>query len=1129
MNRLEKAHIFRDRFFGRQDVFANIYYNKEGRKSASPACSRFYKEDCPLRDPSSGITCTTCSVKNYINVSDETVLKHIEGYEEHAFYVLQKDGTINFAAFDFDCKDIAKSGDFDTYSFKDVQRATSILKEWGLPYLIARSTTFGYHVYMFFEEPLNAGRFRGLIQVLLDKAGFLNEFQEYGRPQFEIFPKQISVHGTGLGNPIKPPMIECRFLNITDQSEGRNCLVDDNDVMIPAQYQWATLKDCPKISLKQFDDICKKEDSEDWVAVGSVKQGEVVNSSGKKFGNRSVNTEKRNSLIHGSVEKVIEGCAAFRELLRKVREDGHNPKHEEGFALYHMCINIVDGEKWFDNNIPTWGKTVKDKRQLLQSNEKGYAPWSCKKMQAMGVCNVPGKKCFDKKPAVEIIEGREVILPESQWPEPSPVRYALSKGEDFLLKLINESTEVSKHESLEYKNDEINKIIKRSGVFDDEQRKLLQSHIETLKIKKKSEISKIFHSTAEERQKVEQDATRVFSGSFSIADEDFILTPTGYALVKHGKRGAPSIHVPISNFFIDILEERSVISEENNLNTKKFFGKVTSYPNPNDPHVYDFEISTDDWFDTGAFFKFFGKRCGADFNPRKMDIDLIRQASTYTAQTGRMPDVAPVKKVVHYTSIGWHNKSFYMPSVVIDNSGIRVNDERPVRLPEGLFTSSYDFKILSEAEISSTLHIILNDMLNMLSDNGRGAVMMGLGFTFMTSIHRYIKMKGRPTIWFNGLTGAGKTQLTILLQRFYGANFNEGFNWKTTYLSILGYAHDGRDCLFLMDDYKGEDKEKTSCLEILQHGYDGSFRGALNKDGTQKKVKVSRGLFMMSGEEYPDKHASAAARTVIVNMEKLDTSKTFEKYEKCVDASVNFCGITPLFIHHAITTISQEDIVSRMRTVEFGLVNNGSEQNIRRIAHNLAFVKIGWELFIEMCRDRGLLTQTKTVQLEQECHAFIEVVKQELVVRCNELQAVNLFLSRLRELIISGSVVIDGLDLASGFSQRESIGFMKQNDVNQNTVYILPNKAVEVVRKNSLGSPIIITTASIGNQLKQGEYLTRTGQNGDVQISVRNNHNMTTRVWAVNMQKLGVATKPKLVNFHEDDIDTSLLDSEGVY
>lgn len=1123
MDRLEKARIFRERFFGRQDVFCNIYYNRDGKKSARPSCSLFWQKDCPLKDPSSGITCTNCTIKSPIEVSDNEALMHIEGEEEHAYYVLQKDGTINFAAFDFDCKDLSKTDELNTYTFADVERATKVLRDWGLPYLIARSTTYGYHVYMFFDEPWKASKFRGLIEILLEQAGFLDQFVHDGRTSFEIFPKQIAHFGEGLGNPIKPPMIEKRFTHVADQSEGRNCLVDDNNVMIPADKQWQHLDKCPRITTEQIEALFLKVGATEW-SMPSLK-GEKGSGTGKTIGGRSVNTERRTSLIHGSIEKVIEGCSAMRELVRKIREEKYDPKHDEGFALYHMCLNILDGEKWFQLNVPTWGNTNKDQRQLMQSREKGYTPWSCHKMQEKGICK-PGKKCFDKKPVYEIIEGRQIPKPESEWPEPSPVRYALGKGEDFLLKLINESTEASKEENVETKADKVSDIIKRSAVFDDEQRKVLQRHIETLKIQKKTEINQAFNKAVEERTAQEHEATHEYSGSRYVGDTEYLVTEHGYSIVRPGKKGAPSAHIPITNFLIDILEERSILSEESVLRTKVFYGKFTS-----NNITADFEITTDDWFDATAFIKFFGRRFGTDFNPRKMDIDLIRQIATHSAQTGRPPHVAPVKKIAHYTSVGWYKDAFVMPSIVVDNSGIRVNEERPIKLSGGV-NEHYDFKQLSESETSATLYNILTDFLDGFGN--RRQVMIGLGFTLMASIHKYVKMNGRPIFWLEGLTGVGKTDLTVFFQKFYGSNFTRGFNWDTTALSVMSYAHEARDCTFLMDDYKDSEKERKVCQPVLQHTYDGNFRGSLNKDGSQKEIKIARSLFLMSGEEVPKEHASILARMIIVKCEKFDTSTTIHKYNSIKRHVDNYCGITPLFIHHALTSRSQQELIELMSSIENDLISEVSErQNARRICANLAFAKLGWDLFTEICRNMSMITQKQANELSDECMKIIQGVKYEMLERCSDSQSLTIVIDRLKELLSSDTVSIKGLD---GYDHlhKDAIGFVKSDDTYANTLYLYPVKTIEAVKRYMISSPVTISTSSAGDQLKEGGYLQRTGAKGEAQICVRHK-TLTSRVWAINMQMLGIQTKPTLVqaggNVPEDYIQPTkdpMLDAEGL-
>ena len=80
----------------------------------------------------------------------------------------------------------------------------------------------------------------------------------------------------------------------------------------------------------------------------------------------------------GSIEKVLEGCAAFRRLRGKI-DKNEELNHHEGFALYHMCMNTSDGMKWWEDNSKksNWGVTAKDQQQLEHSLGKNYAPWTC--------------------------------------------------------------------------------------------------------------------------------------------------------------------------------------------------------------------------------------------------------------------------------------------------------------------------------------------------------------------------------------------------------------------------------------------------------------------------------------------------------------------------------------------------------------------------------------------------------------------------------------------------------------------------------------------------------------------------------------------------------------------------------
>jgi hypothetical protein len=121
MNKQEQIKLFRERYFGRQDVYGRQWLQTlpDGtiRKGFCPCCKLFYTDRChiKLRD---GITCARCAIKEYEPVTDESTWKHISGEEAHIIYLVLDDGTIKHAVLDFDMK-IGK--EHLGYTFEDVQ------------------------------------------------------------------------------------------------------------------------------------------------------------------------------------------------------------------------------------------------------------------------------------------------------------------------------------------------------------------------------------------------------------------------------------------------------------------------------------------------------------------------------------------------------------------------------------------------------------------------------------------------------------------------------------------------------------------------------------------------------------------------------------------------------------------------------------------------------------------------------------------------------------------------------------------------------------------------------------------------------------------------------------------------
>ncbi len=225
MNKHEKLSLYRDRFFGRQDVFGRYWSSTTedgGKKSGyAPKCANFWKPQCHLKNKT-GIGCDSCEHKQYVPVTEDSLFEHITGGGAPQIqYVLQTDSTVKFGAVDFDLKPGKEDKGYD---WNEVRKFIDLLDTWKIPYGVARSTTNGFHVYIFIEEFYAANRFRAIIWEAYERVGFMDYARHNIKTIPEIFPKQSYNSSSGLGNGIKTPIIIPQFAK-----ERNGFVTKDND------------------------------------------------------------------------------------------------------------------------------------------------------------------------------------------------------------------------------------------------------------------------------------------------------------------------------------------------------------------------------------------------------------------------------------------------------------------------------------------------------------------------------------------------------------------------------------------------------------------------------------------------------------------------------------------------------------------------------------------------------------------------------------------------------------------------------------------------------------------------------------------------------------------------------------
>lgn len=1080
MDTKEKCRIFRDRFYGRQDVYGKqweLRSKEDGsiRRGYAPVCDNLWKEFCHLK-LKDGVPCTNCDHRKWAPVSEASIAAHIHGESNMLNYVLQTDGSIKYGAIDFDMKE----GKEDKgYGWDDVKKISDILSEWGVAHANARSTGSGFHTYIFFEEFYPSIKFRSFVLELFDRAGFMQYVQQGIKPLPEFFPKQSYAGRDGIGNGIKPPMIEPRF------EKRRNGWVDSYNNFIGQDFppdaaveaQWEYFNSIPKMSTEAMDKVIEANSIE---ILEDIAGGSRSSVQSKVYGGGQ--NSKWQQPLSGSIEKVLEGC----ESLRKVRDkalSGGNLGHHEGFGLFHIAIHTQDGRDWFTANVKGWGENQSDIRQLEQSIEKNYSPWTCKKLQEYGVCPI-NTQCFEKKPPKEIIDGLEVVrndLPKELWPEPSPIRYAFGKGEDYLSKLKAEVLEAKNIKDPTSKYDAIKDLARRVQVFDEEQQKDFKSFVRENKPLKRNEISKIFNEASDVFEVDLKKKMQSRSDTIAHDDNYYVKDEYGYSYVKQVKDGKPKT-IKLCSVDININEIR-VYQEEEKITKTVYIGNVRS---PGLDRM--FEIDTAVWCDNSGFFVFFTNILGADFSPLRQNLEYIRQASlSFSKKNG-------IERKIYLMTQGYYGNTYLMPSCIVDATGVRPNTTQHVELGFKE-TRNLDFKMLSDSEFSEVLLHIKSEFLRTWPEDW---AMVGLAHTLMPGVLKPLGWSKRPTLFYEGLTGGGKSELTHALQNFWGV-FDHIANFMSSPKGVMELGHQFKDACTVVDDFKNLSREQNDAVKkTILHTYDGHVDFKLRRDATFREPRSVRGLYMMSGEEFVTNDAATIARTIIVSTHKHNTKSTQDLYQSVLRMRKHYSGVTARFISWFLgqdfthINIEHESIRSKLRS------DKSDAQNIDRIVNNLSFNVVVWRLFTAFMVESNVMTAGEKENMDDRHWTYMIRLRGELLERCASEQSSEVFLRILSQLLSSGELSIAGM---SENPNKPCIGRVPKDCVG--IVHLFPDVALEQVKNHSKNAPIFGTGNAILRQLDDlGLIAEKDGGRNTKSIKYQGR---VMRVWSLKQSALGVA------------------------
>ncbi len=227
--------VFKSLFKGREDVFA-VRWEKGNKSGYMPA---YFYDPYHLRaHKMNGGTFQNFSEKSYLQLTDEQIQKHLNGFHQIGVYPILQDNTSWFLV-----------ADFDKANWQD--EAITFLnacKEKQIPAYLERSRSGnGGHVWVFFDEPYLAIKSRKIFISILEDSGAFSMFDKSS--SFDrLFPNQDFLSGKGFGNLIALPLFK------PNVEKGNSCFVKP-ETFEAFTDQWNFLQNIKRVSTNHLDKV----------------------------------------------------------------------------------------------------------------------------------------------------------------------------------------------------------------------------------------------------------------------------------------------------------------------------------------------------------------------------------------------------------------------------------------------------------------------------------------------------------------------------------------------------------------------------------------------------------------------------------------------------------------------------------------------------------------------------------------------------------------------------------------------------------------------------------------------------------------------------------------------------------
>lgn len=1145
-----KIDLFRRRFRCRNDVFATRYeylrtetdhttgeIKQVTVANFSPQCANYFVPQlCYIKEGKGG--CTDCPNKKHATLEDSWISKHIRGDKDIVLYLLQEKG-INFGACDFD-----RGNPFEEAKLcRDY--SVNVLN---LPCYIARSSKKGYHLYWFFSECVTAHLFTSVTRKIFKEVGIHSRAQnnpDYMVP--EVFPKQTLYSDVKIGNCIKPPMIEPKI------KEGFNCWVSDDSTPLPIEEQWSYFEKQEEITPEKLQKVIDDHQIE---IIEQPHTRSAWKGDKKKLvygrANSDDGVERKRT---GDFWKIVKHCPAMNQFWAKddagnytfdQKSNEHGIPNDARVAAMSFALNTQNGEEALltdaVNHRKGWDES-QTRYQLEHGKQTGYTPVTCRWLQEHGICKInvhpklhrdPKKTDSDKdhclKPLAPImlIGGARYTnpdqLPENEWPEPSPSRYAtyveIATSASIIAQLDQLFAFKTKTKNAEGKlvegtapvdiSERFHSILCQKRRMKVEEQRVVESHIKANNYVGVRDLNKAEKQAAQEVAREKLEEVKQASPFFAENGETFLNENGRYIKRWTDHKGNPQIK-SLTNFSAYVTEEliqyqRFDKGSERTLEGRHYNYKVIG-PAPEN-QVQCFKLPTGDV--TSSPKKLIAKIAEhigiAAWFAEKEEHNILHCINQFSRQTAVIKSKS--RDIGHLIVNDRHH--YFMPSVIVTKDGVKPNTEIEVNF-EDEFCKGLDFKFIDESDFKDLAQHIVRDYFRC---NTPLATMTAFAHAMSAAMISHMPLQKSPILWLHGDFENGKSFVAEAAQAFFG-NFTATMNTGGSGNAKVQVADSFRHATLLVDDFKQSLSHwgTEDFLRFIQSAYDRSGRAAMERTGElRKNLPRVRGNIIVTGEDVPTKEASALSRMITVDIDK--DKKNVEFGERVRDRRKDYCGFTPYFINYvyslpesAIKSIYREYLAHYAIPIQTAAAMEGSQ----RIAENLASNMTAFRLAMDMLIARGVLAPEQKEMLCNEHIRNLDILRLSICNYVRNQKGSTVFLDALRDCIqMPAKYHIFGWPNGVDMSEHRNstmVGFWRPSEPDEIKVMCTASMAAagELLSKNKgslQGAQHIARQLASDGHIPEGRF---DGERGAFAKQITSPYNnQRVRVWVIKCESLGL-------------------------